>query len=133
MPTEQRGRCECGAVSYRVHGELRDVVNCHCGRCRRFTGHHMAASGARRRDVVVVDQTDRLRWYAPEPRVEYGFCGACGSSLFWRTHDRPDWISITAGTLDQPCGLRTTAAWWVEEAGDYHRRDATLHEFAREP
>jgi hypothetical protein len=24
--------------------------------------------------------------------------------------------------LDQPTGLTTVAAWWVSEAGDYHRR-----------
>ena len=40
------GRCECGGVRYRIDGDVRDVVNCHCGRCRRFTGHHMAATSA---------------------------------------------------------------------------------------
>jgi hypothetical protein len=45
---EQRasGRCECGGVSYTVVGPLRSVWNCHCHRCRRFTGHHMAATAA---------------------------------------------------------------------------------------
>lgn len=37
-------------------------------------------------------------------------------------------VSIAVGTLDQPTGLRTTAAWWVSEAGDYHERQAGLTE-----
>ena len=36
----------CGAVTYAVEGELRPVTNCHCYRCRRFTGHYLAASAA---------------------------------------------------------------------------------------
>jgi hypothetical protein len=30
----------CGAVDFTVEGELRDVVNCHCHRCRRWSGHY---------------------------------------------------------------------------------------------
>lgn len=42
--TKRLGRCDCGAVLYEMTGPLRDVFNCHCFRCRRFTGHHMAAT-----------------------------------------------------------------------------------------
>jgi hypothetical protein len=98
---------------------MRDVVDCHCGRCRRFTGHHMAASSAHP-DQVTIDDDGSLVWYSPDPTVEYGFCGRCGSSLFWRAHTQPDRLSITAGSIDPPTGLRTTAAWWMAEHGDYH-------------
>lgn len=113
------GRCECGDVRYRIEGEARDVFDCHCGRCRRFTGHHMAATSASVADVHI-DDDGSLRWHSPDPTVQYGFCSTCGSSLFWRTPARPERMSITAGTLDQPTGLRTTAAWWMAEHGDYH-------------
>ena len=113
------GRCECSAVQYSVDGELRDVFDCHCGRCRRFTGHHMAATSARTDDVTITD-SGSLVWFSPEPSVQYGFCGRCGSSLFWRTLARPERLSITAGSIDQPTGLRTTTAWWTSEHGDYH-------------
>ena len=33
------GGCLCGAVRYEITGTLRDVVNCHCSKCRRFHGH----------------------------------------------------------------------------------------------
>lgn len=47
-----------------------------------------------------------------------GFCGECGSSLFWDP-PRRDTISIVAGTLDQPTGLRIAAHWFVSHAADY--------------
>lgn len=123
------GGCACGGVRYRVDGPLREVFNCHCERCRRITGHHFAATAADTADVTV-GPADTLRWYAPVVGVEYGFCGTCGSTLFWRVAATPERLSITAGTLDQPTGLRTTTAWWVTQAGDYHERpDLTEFEY----
>lgn len=115
-----RGRCLCGAVSYVVTGELRDVVNCHCERCRRFTGHHMAATSAAVADLELSGE-EELRWFAV-PGAEYGSCRTCGSSLFWRSEAWPDHWSICAGTLEPPTGLRTVEAWWVSHASDYATR-----------
>lgn len=121
------GRCECGSVRYQATGPLRDVINCHCSRCRRFTGHHMAATAVAA-DRLRVLSSETLTWYEPAAGVYYGFCRRCGSSLFWRTDAEPATVSVTAGTLDQPTGLRTTAAWWVSEVADYHERQAGLIE-----
>jgi hypothetical protein len=115
------GRCLCGAVAYRVTGRLRDVTNCHCQRCRRFTGHHMAASAAAVADLTIEDESGQLTWY-PVPGAAYAFCGTCGSSLFWRADSDPSQWSICAGTLDAPTGLTTVEAWWTTQAGDYYSR-----------
>jgi hypothetical protein len=115
------GRCMCGEVRIEVRGELRDVFNCHCHRCRRWTGHHMAATSAAREEVSVEDELRLLRWYSPTPEVEYGFCSRCGSSLMWRVKAGVS-VSISAGVLDPPTHLRTVSAWWVTDASDYHDR-----------
>jgi len=122
MGAQYTGSCLCGAVSYAVHGSLRDVWNCHCERCRKFTGHHMAATSTVA-DAVTVDDPDALlTWYAPVPEAEYGFCRRCGASLFWRAEASRERLSICAGTLDPPTGLRTTQAIWVSHASDYYER-----------
>ena len=110
--------------AFRVTGELRDVLNCHCVRCRRFTGHHMAATSAEVADVEIDDVEGQLTWFEPVDEAAYGFCRRCGSSLFWQGVSTPDRISICAGTLEPPTGLRTVEAWWVGEASDYHERPA---------
>jgi hypothetical protein len=115
----QEGRCLCGAVTYVVSGPLREVINCHCHRCRRWTGHHMAATSAAEVDISVDGQ---LSWFRPDEHAAYGFCSGCGSSLFWQASDNPTSWSICAGTLDPPTHLRTVEAWWVSEASDYHTR-----------
>ena len=119
------GSCACGGVRYRVQGALRSVANCHCEPCRRITGHFMAAT-ATNLDDLHVDLDETLRWYQSTPTVQYGFCGRCGSTLFWRASGKPRHVSIAAGTLDQPTGLDTTIAIHAAEAGDYHRLDTRL-------
>jgi hypothetical protein len=113
-----RGGCLCGAVRYELRGELRPVVNCHCGQCLRFHGHHGAYSGAPW-DRVTISGEDSLRWYASSERARRGFCGACGSSLFW---DRlgSGFLSIAAGSLDQPTGLRTVRHVYTAGRADYY-------------
>jgi hypothetical protein len=119
--TAARGGCLCGAVRYEVRGPLRDVLICHCEECRRWHGHVSASTAAARADLVI-RHDGALRWI-DSPRSDAaarrGFCGECGSSLFWDAPDR-DTVSIAAGTLDGPTGLRVMGEWYVEQAGDYY-------------
>jgi len=121
------GRCLCGAVTYTVDGPLRDVTNCHCERCRRHTGNFMAATAADMTDVVISGEA--LRWHDATDTVQYGFCGECGSTMFWRAADRPESISIAAGTLEPPTGLTTTSVLFTAIASDYHRLDDTIRQY----
>lgn len=91
----------------------------------------MAATGTSR-DMIRFTSNTTLTWYSPDPTVAYAFCSTCGSSLFWRAAVRPDHLSICAGTLDQPTGLRTSSAWWMVEHGDYHTPEPHINEFERE-
>jgi hypothetical protein len=119
--TRATGRCLCGAVSYEVHGPLRDVAFCHCEECRRWHGHVCAATAARKQDLVLL-AAGALRWIdSPDSdaHARRGFCGECGSSMFWSSPER-DTISIAAGTLDAPTGLRAGSHWFVSQAGDYY-------------
>ena len=131
MPT---GGCLCGAVRYEVRGPLRDVLVCHCTECRKWSGHLFAATAAARDDFALVEQRG-LRWIAraeSDTGARRGFCGECGTSLFWDSPDR-DTVSIAAGSLDPPTGLRLMGHVYVSQVGDYYElpedgvpRDARL-------
>lgn len=123
-PTPLGGMCLCESVTYEITGPARPVINCHCSRCRRHTGHFMAATAAATEDVVI--HGDTLIWYDATDQVQYGFCGRCGSTLFWRTERRPDLISIAAGTLTPPTGLETMAAIYADHGSDYHVLDVSI-------
>jgi hypothetical protein len=127
MPDAERhpGRCLCGAVVYELHGPLRDVLACHCIECRRWGGH-AAAMTAVPEDQLVLLEDRGLRWIdSPdsERHARRGFCGECGSSLFWDAPGR-ETISVAAGTLDGDTGLVTAGHIWVSQAGDYYELPA---------
>jgi hypothetical protein len=114
------GRCLCGAVRYKVREPLQDVLICHCEECRRWHGHVSAFTAARREDLVVEDEL-AVRWIdspASDADARRGFCGTCGSSLFWDAPGR-ETISIAAGTLDGSVALRVTGHIFVSQRAGY--------------
>ena len=121
------GGCLCGAVRYAVRGPLRPVVACHCSQCRKTSGNYVAASAARKADLSVEDK-GALSWFRSSDFAQRGFCRTCGSNLFWRSDDG-DYISVMAGTLDGPTGLRTAAHIFIDDKGDYYEieGDFTQH------
>jgi hypothetical protein len=119
------GRCLCGAVRYEVRGALRDVIVCHCVECRRYHGTSGAYTAVARDDLALDDPEGLLRWFPGPQSVtqgERGFCGRCGSSLFWRAPGRPT-VSVSAGTLDGTTGLRTIQHIWDEQRADWEVDD----------
>lgn len=128
--TELRGSCLCGGVTYEVRGPLDDVTFCHCTQCRKTSGHFDAATSCKPEDLHVVAD-DTLRWYASSDAADRGFCGTCGSSVFWRPkHGRH--ISIMAGTLERPTGLKGVEHIYVADKSDYYSIDDGLPQFAQD-
>ena len=122
------GGCLCGAVRYALHGPLRPVVNCHCMQCRRTSGHFVAVTAVARSGLHLLAD-EGLRWFASSETARRGFCGRCGSSLFWDPLEA-DYVAVTAGTLDQPSGLRTERHIFVGDKGDYYELDDGLEQLA---
>lgn len=117
MSDRHRGGCLCGGVAYEISGPLRPVVACHCVQCRKTSGHYVAATQTLMADVKIEGGT--LVWFRSSEIAERGFCGSCGSNLFWRRLDNPN-ISIFAGTIDGHTGLRIESQLYAEFAGDYY-------------
>jgi hypothetical protein len=112
------GGCLCGGVRYEVRGPLRDVIACHCSQCRRTSGNYVAATRARAADLTFIAQ-ETLTWYPSSPDAERGFCARCGGNLFWRRNSGHH-VSIMAGTLDPPTGLKLTRHIFVADKSDFY-------------
>jgi hypothetical protein len=118
------GGCLCGQVRYRVRGALRGVIACHCSQCRRTSGHYAAMTSAPSNSITMTS-ADGLVWYRSSDSAERGFCGRCGSNLFWKQAGR-DAVSITAGTLDPPTHIAIEQHIFVEDKSDYYSIDDGL-------
>jgi len=67
---------------------------------------------------------ESLKWYVAVPGFRRGFCGECGSNLFFE-EEGGERISIAAGSLDEPQGLKIAAHIFAGEAGDYYEIDTS--------
>ena len=112
------GHCLCKSVQFEVNGPLRPVIYCHCGMCRRSSGHFVAATACAREHLHLKSATS-LQWYPSSPTARRGFCKICGSQLFWEPVNGSH-VSIMAGTLDAPTGLTASEHIFVDDAGDYY-------------
>lgn len=125
MPDPVTGGCLCGAIRYSVSGPLRAVIGCHCSQCRKTSGHYVAATATGRADVQV---TGEPVWYRSSPEARRGFCGICGSNLFW--DGGGDRLSIFAGTLDDAAPLRMDRHIYCADKGSYYEISDGLPQYA---
>lgn len=94
------GGCQCGAVRYRSEAVMDNAHLCHCRMCQKAVGNIFAALVAAPKDAFSWTRGVPSRWQS-SATVERGFCGRCGTPLFYEdaTSDR---IGLTIGSLDDP-------------------------------
>ncbi|MCB1312398.1 MAG: GFA family protein [Sedimentitalea sp.] len=112
------GSCNCGGVRFEIAGEMPAASVCHCGQCRRQSGHVWASTHVPD-DQLTLTAQEGLRWYRSSDRAQRGFCGTCGSFLFWKAEGEAA-TSIAMGALDAPTGLHLARHIFVADKGDYY-------------
>jgi len=95
------GSCLCGAVVYRVAGDIDSASHCYCRMCQK---QHGAAAGSyanvARAGLRIERGAELVTEYASSDQGRRSFCRVCGSTLFWRSEESPERIAVTLGTLD---------------------------------
>ena len=98
--TEQfrTGGCQCGAIRFRIRGELGRASICHCRMCQKAFGGFFGP--------LIGTKEGSVEWTRGEPtyfqssvNIDRGFCQRCGTPLTYRT---PVSLDIAIGAFDQP-------------------------------
>ena len=115
--TKVHGHCLCKQVAFTMDAP-KHLDACHCTDCRRFGGGPFIGL-----DFAPVEfSEDRgLRWYRSSDWAERGFCGNCGSSLFYRIVANPEQIGVMSGAIVAlPEGLEMTKEFFIDRKPDYY-------------
>ena len=97
------GGCQCGAVRFRVEGDLGEASICHCRMCQKATG---GLSGPYVGAPELVWTRGERKRFQSSNKVWRGFCEACGTPLTFEYGDSS--IGLAIGALDDPAAARPT-------------------------
>jgi len=118
MIKDLRGKCLCGNVRFKASGEVKRVSACYCGQCRKQNGGG-AFYGAELQGQLSIEDESSLTWYDSSQKAKRGFCGICGSSLFWIANKDPSYFDVSLGALDDSTDLILDAHIFVDSCPSY--------------
>jgi len=97
------GGCQCGAVRFRVEGELGEASLCHCRMCQKAMGGLFGPFVGAPAGALVWTRGARRRFRSSN-KVQRGFCGDCGTPLTFEYGENH--IGLAIGALDRPGDVR---------------------------
>lgn len=120
------GRCQCGAVRFRVTEPAVRLYHCHCSMCRRCHGAMFGTYAVVHKEHLVIERgADNLSVFESSPGTRREFCKTCGCQLFADEDKRPQYRLYTPATADGSPGHKpgmerhiyvgSKAAWYAIE------------------
>lgn len=95
------GGCLCGRVPFEITGSIRDIICCHCSRCRKAQGSAFATNGnVNVNDFRFVKGEKELTGYESTPGQTKYFCKHCGSPIISKTKSIKNKVRVRVGTIE---------------------------------
>lgn len=129
------GRCNCGAVSWRINGAPMAVAACHCTNCRAQSGAAFSVNIVARTQAVTIDgpiRTYEDKATASGQPVLRQFCGECGSPIQSVITANPEIVVLKAGTADEADRFAPTIHVWTQSRLPWVEIPAGVPSFARD-
>ena len=93
------GGCQCGAVRFRIDGELGRASLCHCRMCQKAFGSAFGPLVSAKVAEITWTRGERALFQSSET-IKRGFCAACGTPLTYEWS--AEVIEMALGAFDDP-------------------------------
>ena len=114
------GRCECGAVEYRVADEFLYSMNCHCSNCRAHTGSAFKPfAGIEGSKLEITRGAGALLIWADADGKGHTRCATCGSPLYSSVEEGR--VHVALGSLRDEPTLKPTKHIFVGSKAPWHQ------------
>lgn len=128
------GRCLCGAISYEITGPLGKIYNCHCSKCRRWHGSAFRTrASVEASHFFWVSGEEYLSRYQSSENVVKTFCSICGSNLISIYEDKPDFLGLALGGIEQDPGCSPKANIFVGSKAPWYEITDGLPQYEEWP
>jgi len=113
------GTCQCGKVRYTVSREPIVTVACHCRDCQKLSASAFSITIVIPRDAFELVSGELAVFERPTDAggvaVCY-FCSICGNRVYHENPEKPEFIRLKPGGLDDTSQIRPQAHVWVSRA-----------------
>ena len=116
-PQRIEGHCLCGSVTVRATPVRRHVEACHCHMCRKWSG--VAYLGVQCGTSAESEGEEHIVRYRSSEWAERGFCGKCGSSLFFHYLPKGTY-GLLAGLFPDDALEPLAEEIFIDEKPDYY-------------
>ena len=114
------GRCLCGAIRYEIHGEIGEILHCHCQRCRKSNGTAFATNApVRIKDFKFTQGEHFLKTFQSSETTQRCFCQECGSPIIGIKASAPEFYRLRLGTLDSIIPQKPTRHIFVADKASW--------------
>ena len=129
------GGCLCGAVRYKVSGDLIFSGRCYCDDCRKTsgTGHNAVFAVPEQAVSITGKLTDFTKPGGSGQPITRRFCPVCGSRIASVATVMPGMVLITASTLDDPEKFVSQMSVFASRAPSWDRPPDGTPSFAEMP
>jgi hypothetical protein len=137
LPREDRvieGGCLCGKVRYKIEGAPIIVAHCYCRDCQRLSGAgHLTGAmfpATRLKSPVLAEFQNVAE---SGSTVSHLFCATCSSRLFGKNTGTSGFMTVAAGTLDDPDRLQPQVAVFTRSRPHWDAVDPRVQSFDAQP
>lgn len=111
------GHCLCRAVTIVTDSGEKSLGACHCINCRKWSGGPFLELECGSK--VVFEGSENIAIFDSSEWAERGFCKVCGSHLFMRSKDSPDY-GISAGLFENDEGINFDRQVFFDKKPSYY-------------
>lgn len=128
--------CACGGLKLRLAGDPEYVSSCACQACQRRTGAPFGVTAffAEDQALGVTGETKVWRRTAESGAwIDYSFCPACGTTVFWRAQGRSGKLAVAGGCFADKDFPPPQRMIWVEHRAPWVRPPEGVPEIVGPP
>ena len=121
------GSCLCGTVEFLAGLPSKWCAHCHCSICRKAHGAgYVTWVGFEDNQVDFAQGEKELKWYESSKDAQRGFCGQCGSTLFFRSERWPGELHIALACINDPIDREPQANVFFDKHVNWMPIDTSL-------
>ena len=130
------GGCACGAVRFKISGDLMGAGVCHCRSCQYAAGGPPTyVVLAPKAGFSVTRGEAKVYRSKADSGAEVGraFCAECGTPLYTLAGPMIPFLPVKVGALDDPSTYQPGVHLYMEDAQPWHLTHQGLPQFQKMP